>query len=87
MPRKMLSETGETYKATEADTQIGTKQMTLFLSVVLIEEAKEEARRLSVDGLRVKYTDVIRVALEKGMKEVKRGGASPKKRDARKRSN
>jgi hypothetical protein len=72
-----MSKTVVKIEKTEADTQVGTKQLTIFLQGHLIELAKGEAERLStVTGLRVLYTAVLRMALARGMPLVMEDGAA-----------
>jgi hypothetical protein len=63
-------------RPTEPDTEVGTKQLTILLQADLIDQAKREAKRLSVNGLRLTPTSVLRMAMTRGMPSVMEDGAA-----------
>ena len=58
---------------TQADTKRGTKQISLYLQTSLIDDAKVVAGELSTPGMRIKYTDVVRLSVEMGLPLMKKG--------------
>jgi hypothetical protein len=58
---------------TVPDTQRGTKQISLFLQVALLDKAKAVAEEMTSPGMRVQYTDVVRMCLELGIPLLRKG--------------
>jgi hypothetical protein len=53
--------------ATEPDTSLGTKQITVPFQADLLEEAGKAAVRMSKGGMRVAPTDILRAAVFRGL--------------------
>ena len=60
-------------KTTLKHFSTGNTQTTMSVPDALIEEAKKEAERLTATGMRAQYTDVLRMAMTRGMPLVLRG--------------